>query len=322
MKTIREIAKRDSKLQLALVEVYVPDELDSQGEFASAETLEKAAHEFAARGNHNNISIMHNGERIDASVVESYIAKKGDPMFKAGTWVAVLKVRDSVVWDAIEKGLLTGVSFEGRGYRREAMLNGRKAQEMYDLDIHTISLVDKPANRRPFAMTKRDATAEALSATLNKLAETISETNGAISKIQERMSEHEQRIDAMVTGRPVAKVDTTRNAGQIEYQLRKRERLQDRLESIMDRPDLFEDGAEAAISKSLRDIDDELYALGYHAQDAATMDSGSGFAFRGGRSDFLQASVSSFDDVLGLSHTSRNISKSDEDEIDLNCLII
>ena len=156
MKHTASIAKRDSKMQLVLVEVYVPNDIDSQGEFVSPETLEKAAHDFAAGGNHKNISVMHNGQKIDAAVVESYIAKKGDKMFKEGTWAAVIKVNDQRVWEAIEKGVLKGVSFEGTGHSREATVNGKKAREMFDLDIHTISIVDRPANKRPFKMTKSD----------------------------------------------------------------------------------------------------------------------------------------------------------------------
>ena len=319
MKTTRSIAKRDSKQQLVLVEVYVPNELDSQGEFASAETLEKAAHDFAARGNHNNVSIMHNGEKIDASVVESYIAKRGDPLFTEGTWVAVIKVRDPLVWSAIEKGALRGVSFEGNGQRRDAKLNGESAREMYDLDIHTISIVDRPANRKPFKMTKRDNSADLASA-LEQIAASITAQRKTLGGILGRLDMQDDKIAAISKGQPVEKSNA--NTDKITYYQRKRDRLQDRLESIMDRPDLFEDGAEAAVSKSLRDIDDELYALGHNAPDAATMESGSGFAFRGGRSDFLQASISSFEDVLGLSHASRGISKSDEDEIDLSSLTI
>ena len=314
MKIIANIAKRDSKQQLVLVEVYIPNDIDSQGEFVSPETLEKAAHDFSAGGNHNNVSVMHNGQRIDASVVESYIAKKGDPLFAEGTWAAVIKIRDPVIWEAIEKGVLRGVSFEGKGHTREATINGKTAKEIYSLDIHTISIVDRPSTKREFKMTKRDNSIEAMATTLTAIA-------GTIASISNRLDKQDAMIDAIAKGQPVSKSLVNPNADAITRQLRKGERLQERLENVWADPSQYPETDEADIRRRIEKAEDKLYELGHNAVDPATMESSSGFAFRGGRSDFLQASPSTFDDILGVSKQTQELRKS-EDEISLNCLIL
>ncbi len=318
MRNVANIAKHDSKQQLVLCEVFVPDVVDAQGEFASPDTLEKAAHKFAAGGNHNNVSIMHDGKRIDASVVETYIAKPKDPLFKSGTWVAVLKVRDPDVWQAIEDGALKGVSFEGRGNRRTADLNGKKATEMIDLDIHTISIVDRPANRRPFVMTKSDNSLAAITEQFESLTTKI----GKLAEgLETRLADNQAKIDqlsARVHGR-VRKSVTPHQDPDVSRLLRKRQRLQDRFESIVERPDMFDDDAEREICKALQRVEDDLYAYG-HEDRRAGLDSNSAFYQRGGTSNFLVASVSSLDSVLGVQN---RVSKSEEDAVEVeNCLVL
>jgi len=322
MKMSANIAKRDSKQQLVLVEVWVPNEIDSQGEFMTPETTEKAAHDFNATGKQSNVSIMHDGKNIDASVVESYIAKKGDPLFKIGTWAAVLKIRSIAVWQAIEKGVLKGVSFEGRSAKREAVLGGVKAVEMFDPVIDTISIVDRPANRKPFKMTKSDKSAEVLTAALNGIAKKIAGISKRLDAQDAKLNEQVAALDSISKGKPVAKTLVNPNADQIDYQSRKLARLQQKLEAIWERPDAASEATEAELRKSIAKCEDELFSLG-HESPAATLDSNSAFAFRGGRSDFLVAGTASLEDILGISHASRNISKAEEDAVQVeNCLIL
>lgn len=94
--------------------VYEPDFVDSQDDFASAEEIEKSAHNFLAKS--RKIKVQHD-EVAKASVVESYIAPVdfsigGNPVRK-GSWVLVVKVNDADLWAEIKSGKYTGLSMGG-----------------------------------------------------------------------------------------------------------------------------------------------------------------------------------------------------------------
>jgi cation transport regulator ChaB len=115
-----EFIKVDKKKQIVYGVVYEPDTVDADGDFATSEEIEKAAHKFMK--DYNNISIMH--ERIVPSikVVESYIAPVdflfGNSKIKKGTWLIAVHVGDKEIWEKIENEEYTGFSMGGTGKRR------------------------------------------------------------------------------------------------------------------------------------------------------------------------------------------------------------
>lgn len=98
--------------------VYEPMVEDTQGNYMTEEEITKAAYWYAENG--NNVDIQHSFEPIEgAKVVESYIAKSdeeinGKPV-KKGSWVMTMKIEDPEIFDAIQKGDITGFSMGGRG---------------------------------------------------------------------------------------------------------------------------------------------------------------------------------------------------------------
>ena len=112
---IVDFKKSDATKRIVYGEVYVPDERDSDGNWMTAETIEKMAHSFMQELRLVNIDKNHDGETDKGVVVESFIARSGDPDFTEGAWVAAVKVADSDTWAAVEKGEITGFSIEGRG---------------------------------------------------------------------------------------------------------------------------------------------------------------------------------------------------------------
>lgn len=106
------IKKTDEELQIVYAEVYVPDVPDAHNEFMSEETIRKMAHGFMAKGFLNQIDTNHDNEVNGSYVVESFIARKGDPDFIAGAWVVGVHVPDVAVWGQIKKGELNGFSVE------------------------------------------------------------------------------------------------------------------------------------------------------------------------------------------------------------------
>ena len=115
MKHVVDFKKSDAKKQIVFGEVYVPDRRDTDGNFMTAETIEKMAHDFLANKRNAEISKGHDGISDKGCVVESFIAREGDPDFIAGSWVVGVHVPDVEIWKSIEDGKLTGFSIEGTG---------------------------------------------------------------------------------------------------------------------------------------------------------------------------------------------------------------
>ena len=112
---IVDFKKSDAKQQIVFGEVYVPDRKDTDGNFMTADTIEKMAHDFMAQSRNTKISKGHDGNTDKGCVVESFIAREGDPDFIAGSWVVGVYVPDAKIWKSIEAGELTGFSIEGTG---------------------------------------------------------------------------------------------------------------------------------------------------------------------------------------------------------------
>lgn len=84
--------------------VYEPNVKDVDGDWADAETIRKAAHDFLLRGQNANIDTNHNEVRSGASVVESYLDE-------GGSWkVAIQMDPKSDVFLKVQKGELKGLS--------------------------------------------------------------------------------------------------------------------------------------------------------------------------------------------------------------------
>jgi hypothetical protein len=98
--------------------VYTPMEEDTQGSYMTAAEIEKAAYWFAKNG--NKIDLQHNFVACDtAAVVETWVAKSdteidGEPI-KKGTWLMTVEVTDDIIWQAVQKGDITGFSMGGIG---------------------------------------------------------------------------------------------------------------------------------------------------------------------------------------------------------------
>ena len=103
-------------------EVYVPFEVDLQGEYATGADVVKMAHEFLlTRGKQGE---MHARWELPdgtapAEVVESFIAREGDQDFIEGAWVMGVKYAPEI-WEKVLAGDYTGFSIGGRWGREPA----------------------------------------------------------------------------------------------------------------------------------------------------------------------------------------------------------
>lgn len=110
-----EKASKDKDQRIVYGIVYEPGVEDSQGDSATAEEIEKAAHQFMVEV--QTFKVMHKGKTANVKVLESYIAPQdltiAGTKISKGTWVLVTKVFDDKVWKAIKDGELTGYSMAG-----------------------------------------------------------------------------------------------------------------------------------------------------------------------------------------------------------------
>jgi len=106
------ITKADDDQQIVYGEVYVPMVPDSDGEFMDADTIKAAAHKFLQNHNIHNVDKQHDNTLTGSYVVESFIAREGDPDFIEGAWVLGVQVPDKELWRQIKEGDINGFSLE------------------------------------------------------------------------------------------------------------------------------------------------------------------------------------------------------------------
>jgi hypothetical protein len=107
------VIKSEEK-RLVFGEVYAPWQIDTDGEAMLPEDIEKMAHDFLASGRVNKIDEQHNLTESNCLVVESFIARKGDPDgFIEGAWVLGTHIIPDDLWEKVKKGEINGYSFYG-----------------------------------------------------------------------------------------------------------------------------------------------------------------------------------------------------------------
>ena len=101
------------ELRIVWAEVYVPNVPDSDGDYMNADTIRKMSYKFMHSLKLKNIDVQHNNRIVPgAGVVESFIARKGDPDFITDAWVVGVHVPDDATWGQIKKGEINGFSIE------------------------------------------------------------------------------------------------------------------------------------------------------------------------------------------------------------------
>jgi hypothetical protein len=110
---IVRIKRTDAAQRIVYGEVYAPNVLDTYGEFMIPEDIEQMCHRFMALPDLSKvIDTNHDNVPNGSYPVESYIARKGDPVFTEGAWVMGVKVPSDDIWGKVERGELNGFSFQ------------------------------------------------------------------------------------------------------------------------------------------------------------------------------------------------------------------
>ena len=111
--TFGPIVKVDDEQHYVTGVVYEPDTDDTQGDYMTAEEIQKAAYWYMENG--QNVDIQHSFQPFSgATTVESWVTKSdqkiGDQDIQKGTWMMTMKITDPV-----KKGDITGFSMGGSG---------------------------------------------------------------------------------------------------------------------------------------------------------------------------------------------------------------
>lgn len=124
-------AKVDEDKRLVLGIVYSPGQVDTQGDWAEAPEIEKAAHGFLKASAQHNIDKQHDFVPAGAFVAESWITKQGDPLFPnepAGSWAVAIKVEDDELWKQVKTGEVKGLSMAGCAMNSDAPAPAAKSE--------------------------------------------------------------------------------------------------------------------------------------------------------------------------------------------------
>lgn len=118
IQTMARIIKSDSEAHFVTGIVYEPMVEDSQGNYMTAEEIEKSCYWFLKNGGGNDL--QHNFEpQQGVEVVESWIAKADFELageaIKKGTWLMTVEITDPAIFESIQKGDITGFSMGGTG---------------------------------------------------------------------------------------------------------------------------------------------------------------------------------------------------------------
>lgn len=110
------IQRMDAEMMRAYGIVYAPDDIDSQGDWASANTIRRAADRYMREGLSRNVDSEHNFRESGHYVAESWLVRAGDALFpneKPGAWAVGIQLTDPIEWAELQAGTREGLSLAG-----------------------------------------------------------------------------------------------------------------------------------------------------------------------------------------------------------------
>lgn len=156
MTTPANVKRADQFERVVFSELLIPNTPNSYGDITSEASIRDFAYQFAIQGygmdiNHDKVDVGG----VKCVVVESFIARPGDPDFIVGSWVIGVKILDDALWDDIMNGNINGFSYQADVWMQEILLEnlrnrtvtGVTEPDLYDGHTHTYAVVLDPLNK-------------------------------------------------------------------------------------------------------------------------------------------------------------------------------
>jgi len=130
----KQLVIRDTYERIVFGEVYIPNHIDAHGTTMTREEVKRVAYDFLRKGFVNKIDEQHSWKESGCYVVESFIARDGDPDFVPGSWVLGTKIEGDALWQKVLNGEYNGYSIAGYSEREKAYVSLTRTRES---DIET-----------------------------------------------------------------------------------------------------------------------------------------------------------------------------------------
>lgn len=142
---ILKVSDEDNKHYITGI-VYEPMTEDYHHNYMTADEIEKACHWFAKNG--NQVDIQHCFVKEEGlEVVENYIAPCdmtiGEEPIVKGTWLMKVECTNDDVWEAVQKGEITGLSMGGLGDYADVDVDISKSEGDADDKLSAIHRIAK-----------------------------------------------------------------------------------------------------------------------------------------------------------------------------------
>lgn len=156
----------------------------------SEETILKCAKSFLNRSD-RSISIMHNGEAIEASIIESFITDvdRTDIYAPKGSWVVRLSIEDTEVLNKVYDKMLNGFSIEGAFNKGE--VNQFKTESMEQAQIDLINALIEKVQALLDAIAAATPAAEKEESVTEEMKKQIEDLTSTVEKLTAEKAELE-----------------------------------------------------------------------------------------------------------------------------------
>lgn len=153
--TAKTVIRADYE-RVVYAELLIPDTPNVCGDVSSESAIREFAYQFAIQG--YGIDVEHNQQNVMGNklvVVESFIARPGDPDFIIGSWVIGMKILDDTLWHKVVTGDLNGFSYEAMCWMEEIIIENKRNRtvtgvtepDLVDGHTHTYVVVLDALNR-------------------------------------------------------------------------------------------------------------------------------------------------------------------------------
>jgi len=191
------IKKTDEEKGVIYGIVYAPDQVDSQGDFATKEEIEKAAYDFMKSLNANNVDVEHSFRSEAAFVAESWIVKSNDPTFPnepEGSWAVAIKLEDESLKQLAKSGEIGGISMAGVAQRHPVEKSDGSLKKLFEAFADAVSDVWFDFG----GVIKKSEKGEDMSKKVEDFGEVVKgKLKAAAKEAEAALGEHIQKVDAL-----------------------------------------------------------------------------------------------------------------------------